>query len=153
MKILGKELLRALFAAAAAVVLTVFFGSLIGYAVNPKAARENQAELLAFARANPVVTSAQNDAFWAEVAARPSEPDPPAVVAILQWHIALFGALALLALLVFRPQRAAAGAIGLLISILLWLVAGTVPAIVFAGASLVYVGLASMFAGLRRVAA
>jgi hypothetical protein len=153
MKILGKELLRAFFSMAIAVVLTVFLGGLLGYAVNPKAARESQAELLAFARANPVVTSAQNDAFWAQVAARPSEPDPPAVVAILQWHVALFGALTLLSLLVFRPQRAPVVVIGLLMSILLWLVVGTVPAIVFAGASLAFVGLASMFIGLRRVAA
>lgn len=152
MKIFGKQLLRAFFATAITVVLTVVFGGLLGYAVNPKAARESQAELLAFARANPVVTSAQNDAFWAEVAARPSEPDPPAVVAILQWHVALFGALTLFALLIFRPQRAAVCVIGLMMSILLWLVAGTVPAIVFACASLVYLGLASMFIGLRGVA-
>lgn len=58
MKIFGKQLLRAFFATAITVVLTVVFGGLLGYAVNPKAARESQAELLAFARANPVVTSA-----------------------------------------------------------------------------------------------
>jgi hypothetical protein len=150
MKLHRHEIVRAIAALSAALLLTVFVGQSIGYAINPAAAREQHKRIMEFVASNPVTTKEETDAFFDKLASEPEPAAPPRIVAVIQWHPALLAGFMFAILLAFRPSRAETATVAAFASAVTFAVAGGVPAIALAAGFVAYVLAISLFPGLRR---
>ena len=146
------EMLRAAAALSVALVLTIVIGALLGFSTNPAAFRAHQDRIAEFHAENPVVASAELDAFYTQLAAEPRPENPPEVIAIIQWHWLLHAGLMFAALLAIQPGRTESAIVGSLAFVSMWAVAGVLPATALAVAFTAYLLIASLFPPLRRPA-
>ena len=153
MNLQRSEMVRAAAALSVALVLTIVIGALLGFSTNPAASRAHQDRITEFHAENPVVAPAELDAFYAQLAAEP-QPEPPSeAIAIIQWHWFLHAGLMFAALLAFRPGRVESAVVAAAASVLMFAIAGDLPAIALAGAFTAYLWAASLLPWLRRPAA
>ena len=106
-----------------------------------------------FVAAHPVTTTAENNALFTRLAAEPQPEPPPAAIAIIQWHWFLYAGLMFAALLAFRPGRVESAVVAAAASVLMFAIAGDLPAMALAGAFTAYLWAASLLPWLRRPAA
>ena len=147
------EIVRAAVALSVALTLTIFIGALLGFPANPAGSRANQERIMEFVAANPVTTPAENNALFTKLAAEPQPEPPPEAIAIIQWHWFLYAGLMVAALLAFRPGRVESAVVAAAAAVLMFAVAGDLPAIALAGASTAYLWVASLVPWLRRPSA
>jgi hypothetical protein len=101
---------------------------------------------------NPVVASAELDAFYNPIGGGATAGKPAEVIAIIQWHWLLHAGLMFAALLAIRPGRTESAIVGSLAFVLMLAVTGVLPAIALAGAFTAYVLIALLFPLRRRPA-
>ena len=153
MKIRRLEVARAIAALAIAIATTFSVAQFIGYPADPAAFHAQQDRIMGFVAANPVVTSADNDAFYSSLSAEPISDPPPQVIAIVQWLPGLFSGAILVSLLALRPGRVETAIVMVVTITIVVLAAGGVPGLALAAAFSGYLMIGSLFPGLRRVAA
>ncbi len=153
MKILANQLTKAVVSVAAAVLLTLLVGGMLGFPENPAAFKARQRQLTALIETNPVTTPAETDAIFNTPPEIPSSPAPPEAVAIIQWHAFILGIFSFLAFLIARVKLPELAMVTLLAVTLLALTVGPVPATFVLVAAICYVLLTLLFPGLYRVAA